>query len=83
MDDAAESVIWTGLHEYSRAGHGVNLQSPIGNERVPGRVSGLAQPTFVLDIPGGHGKVPVGPAYLSEDGRKVEDPWGEPHALDG
>ena len=26
-----------------------------------GRVSGLAQPTYVLDIPGGHGKVPVGP----------------------
>ena len=25
-----------------------------------GRVSGLCQPTYVLDIPGGHGKVPVG-----------------------
>jgi lysine 2,3-aminomutase len=48
-----------------------------------GRVSGLAQPTFVLDIPGGHGKVPVGPAYLSEDGRQVEDPWGATHDLDG
>lgn len=46
-----------------------------------GRVSGLAQPTFVFDIPGGHGKVPVGPAYLSDDGRQVEDPWGEVHAL--
>ena len=30
-----------------------------------GRYSGLCQPTFVLDIPGGHGKVPVGPTYLS------------------
>ncbi|MBV8683018.1 MAG: lysine-2,3-aminomutase-like protein [Caulobacteraceae bacterium] len=48
-----------------------------------GRISGLAQPTFVLDIPGGHGKVPVGPGYLSEDRRRVEDPWGEPHDLDG
>jgi lysine 2,3-aminomutase len=47
-----------------------------------GRISGLAQPTFVLDIPGGHGKVPVGPAYLSQDGRQVEDPWGGPHTLD-
>jgi lysine 2,3-aminomutase len=46
-----------------------------------GRVSGLAQPTFVLDIPGGHGKVPVGPAYLSPDGRQVEDPWGAAHDL--
>jgi len=31
-----------------------------------GRVSGLCQPDYVLDIPGGHGKAPVGPAYLSE-----------------
>src|SRR3954465_11883667 len=29
-----------------------------------GRVSGLAQPTYVLDIPGGFGKVPVGPGYI-------------------
>lgn len=29
------------------------------------RLSGLAQPTYVLDIPGGHGKVPIGPDYLS------------------
>ena len=29
-----------------------------------GQLSGLAQPTYVLDIPGGHGKVPIGPAYL-------------------
>ena len=43
-----------------------------------GRFSGLCQPTYVLDIPGGHGKVPVGPAYLQRD--VVEDPWGEVHA---
>lgn len=30
-----------------------------------GRVSGLCQPGYVLDIPGGHGKAPVGPNYLS------------------
>src|SRR5471032_3037403 len=30
-----------------------------------GRVSGLCQPNYVLDIPGGHGKSPVGPNYLS------------------
>jgi lysine 2,3-aminomutase len=30
-----------------------------------GRVSGLCQPDYVLDIPGGHGKAPVGPSYLS------------------
>src|SRR4051794_23564707 len=30
-----------------------------------GRVSGLCQPDYVLDIPGGHGKSPVGPGYLT------------------
>ena len=29
-----------------------------------GRYSGLCQPTYVLDIPGGHGKAPIGPTYL-------------------
>jgi lysine 2,3-aminomutase len=33
-----------------------------------GRYSGLCQPTYVLDIPGGHGKSPIGPNYLSADG---------------
>jgi lysine 2,3-aminomutase len=43
-------------------------------------VSGLAQPTYVLDIPGGHGKVPVGPSYIDEDGRLIVDPSGNLHA---
>ena len=33
-----------------------------------GRVSGLCQPDYVLDIPGGHGKAPIGPNYLSHVG---------------
>ena len=48
-----------------------------------GRLSGLAQPTYVLDIPGGHGKVPIGPSYLSKGpdaGYIVEDAHGAPHA---
>jgi len=48
-----------------------------------GRLSGLCQPTFVLDIPGGRGKVPVGPGYLrptGDDGLMVEDPWGDESA---
>lgn len=28
-----------------------------------GRVSGLCQPEYMLDIPGGHGKVPIGPVW--------------------
>ena len=31
-----------------------------------GRGSGLCQPDYVLDIPGGYGKAPVGPNYLSQ-----------------
>jgi len=44
-----------------------------------GTVSGLCQPTYVLDIPGGHGKAPIGPDHLSRDpdgGLWVEDPDG-------
>ena len=33
-----------------------------------GRASGLCQPTYVLDIPGGHGKSPIGPCYLERVG---------------
>jgi lysine 2,3-aminomutase len=40
-------------------------------------VSGLCQPTYVLDVPGGFGKAPVGPSYLSGD--SVEDPNGRRH----
>ena len=43
-----------------------------------GRVSGLCQPTYILDIPGGHGKAPLGPCYLGKDG--VIDPQGRAHA---
>lgn len=36
-------------------------------QALRGRVSGLCQPDYVLDIPGGHGKIPVGPRYLSHE----------------
>jgi lysine 2,3-aminomutase len=45
-----------------------------------GRVTGLAWPTYVLDIPGGHGKVPLGPEYL-DGADRVRDPGGLSHAL--
>jgi lysine 2,3-aminomutase len=43
--------------------------------------SGLCQPTYVLDIPDGHGKVPIGPDWIiSEgDGWVVEDHAGIKH----
>ena len=47
-----------------------------------GAVSGLCQPTYVLDVPGGYGKVPVGPVYLAGEGEaaRVEDPNGGRHS---
>lgn len=52
---------------------------------LQGRVSGLCQPNYVLDIPGGHGKSPIGPAYIARDGGGgetfiVEDFNGRRHA---
>ncbi|MGL4309666.1 MAG: lysine-2,3-aminomutase-like protein [Paracoccaceae bacterium] len=46
------------------------------------RLSGTALPTYVLDIPGGHGKVPIGPAYLeaTRAGWNVTDPNGNRHS---
>ena len=49
-----------------------------------GRISGLCQPTYVLDIPGGYGKVPIAPCAVSAGGEaggwNVEDPDGVRHA---
>jgi lysine 2,3-aminomutase len=49
-----------------------------------GRLSGLCQPTYVLDIPGGHGKAPIGPCYLEQTqgapGYAIEDFNGGRHA---
>jgi len=48
-----------------------------------GRISGLCQPTYVLDIPGGYGKVPLTPCAVSPQGTScgwvVEDPAGVRH----
>jgi lysine 2,3-aminomutase len=48
-----------------------------------GRVSGLCQPEYVLDIPGGFGKVPAGQSYVearADGGWRVTDPNGASHA---
>jgi lysine 2,3-aminomutase len=48
-----------------------------------GRVSGLCQPTYVLDIPGGWGKVPLLPSAARQDETsrcwRVTDPAGREH----
>jgi lysine 2,3-aminomutase len=49
-----------------------------------GRFSGLCQPTYVLDIPDGYGKSPIGPNYVSADGAEqtavIEDFTGRRHS---
>jgi len=47
-----------------------------------GAVSGLCQPLYVLDIPGGYGKVPIGPNYvnrMANGGLEVTDMRGVTH----
>ncbi len=47
------------------------------------RLSGLATPAYMLDIPGGHGKAPIGSQWIEsgEDGKHiVTDPQGNEHA---
>ena len=50
------------------------------------RLSGLALPTYVLDIPGAHGKVPIGPSYVSQmaaaTGYALEDIRGNLHTYE-
>ncbi len=74
------------LHQLDPAPGTARFHVPIDEGRallasLRGRVTGLAWPTYVLDIPGGHGKVPIGPEYLDDDA--VRDPWGGRHALAG
>ncbi len=47
-----------------------------------GRISGLCQPTYILDIPGGHGKAVIGASAVRESGgcHTVSDFKGGEHA---
>jgi lysine 2,3-aminomutase len=71
------------LHQVDPAPGTARFHVPIAEGQrllagLRGRITGLAWPTYVLDIPGGHGKVPIGPDYL-EAGGTVRDPWGGRH----
>jgi lysine 2,3-aminomutase len=68
------------LHQLDPAPGTARFHVPIAEGQrlmaaLRGRVTGLAWPTYVLDIPGGYGKVPIGPEYLDADGM-VRDPTG-------
>jgi lysine 2,3-aminomutase len=73
--------------------HHCDLARGTGHFRVPiaegrallsamrGNVSGLCQPTYMLDLPDGFGKVPIGPVLAQHDneGWSVEDFRGHLH----
>jgi lysine 2,3-aminomutase len=78
------------LHHADLAPGTAHLRSDIARGQelmrtLRGRLSGLCQPNYVLDIPGGHGKSPIGPSYLSQTGSNgsahylVEDFNGRRH----
>jgi lysine 2,3-aminomutase len=72
------------LHQADLAPGTAHLRTTIAEGQtlmrgLRGRYSGLCQPTYVLDIPNGHGKSPIGPNYLSEDGTAIEDFNGRRH----
>jgi lysine 2,3-aminomutase len=74
------------LHQLDPAPGTARFHVPIAEGRrlmasLRGRVTGLAWPTYVLDIPGGHGKVPLGPDYLDPAAGMIRDPDGVPHVL--
>jgi lysine 2,3-aminomutase len=69
------------LHQLDRAPGTSRFEVPIAEGRallrqLRGRLSGLAWPTYVLDLPDGAGKAPLGPdfARAESDGWTVEGP---------
>jgi lysine 2,3-aminomutase len=54
-------------------------------ETLRAQFSGVCLPTYVLDIPSGFGKVPIGPGYVTPDpagGWAIRDPKGGLHHYD-
>ncbi len=82
------------LHHLDRAPGTAHFALPIerGQElmrALRGRLSGLCLPSYVLDIPGGHGKSPIGPSYLErlqgsaskDEAWSIEDFTGRSHPI--
>ena len=73
------------LHQLDPAPGTARFRVPIEEGRrllaaLRGRITGLAWPTYVLDIPGGYGKVPIAEDYLEPDDH-VRDSRGRRHKL--
>lgn len=75
------------LHHPDKAPGTAHFRLPLAEgqqimRQLRARLSGIAQPVYMLDIPGGYGKIPVTPCYLSAEGDGVytlEDPSGKQH----
>jgi lysine 2,3-aminomutase len=75
------------LHHADKAPGTSHFRTSIGKGRalvsgLRGKISGLCQPTYVLDIPGGHGKVPLGESWAEPAGTaqyRVRDCRGHNH----
>jgi lysine 2,3-aminomutase len=75
------------LHHGDLAPGGAHFRTTIAEgqalmRQLRGRLSGLAQPTYVLDIPGAHGKIPIGPGYAearADGGYDLRDASGAAH----
>jgi len=66
------------LHQLDRAPGTNHFRVPIREglrlmRGLRGHVSGLCQPTYILDIPGGHGKVPLTSEYIHPRGDQQYD----------
>jgi lysine 2,3-aminomutase len=78
----------TYLHHLDPAPGTARFRVPLARGRalmrgLRGRIPGHALPTYVVDIPGGHGKVPVGESHAAEDagGWLLTAPDGSRHRL--
>jgi lysine 2,3-aminomutase len=87
------AFVETGIKPYYL--HQLDLAPGTSHFRVPieeglrlmkalrGTLSGLCQPSYVLDLPGGHGKSPIGPNYFAVSAENsnycVEDYEGRQH----
>jgi lysine 2,3-aminomutase len=74
------------LHQLDRAPGTARFEVPIAEGRallaaLRGRVTGLAWPTYALDLPEGQGKAPIGPDFAKrgEGGWQVRGPLGGTH----
>ena len=78
----------TYLHHLDPAPGTARFRVPLSRGRalmkaLRGRLPGHALPTYVVDLPGGAGKVPVSESHAARDGKgwALTDPWGGVHRL--